>query len=392
MSLKQGDAGTGARIPTFVCALVVVLAACSTPIGDTDGPRRPGSANDTAERARPSREASAARPVPAPRPQASPRDWRRVPWIGGGRRVAPDSAAGLPSVLDDPARARMAYHPTERIDDPGGWAGERLFFLGVDDRWRRLDMDDLGLPEESWPGADTYGPGSLSRDGRLWAAHTHGGAVVVDLTSGAVRRVPFPAGRSHVVRVDWIPGGDVLSAYAARPESSTYDTLHVDARGRVTPVRYPGWRTRFDVDGTPVEIIGASRRQLRVERWADDGLVSTTLVPGVEVPRSMRRHAFGVFGATDVALYAHRGWPSPASAQVWVLDKNSGAMAARLRVPATSSIVGWTDDDRLRLLIANRRVVEWEPRTGRIRQVLDLPGPYPGHAEWAAATVAFPSP
>ena len=272
-----------------------------------------------------------------------------------------------------------------------GWGGERILFLGVDDRWRSLDMDDLGLPEDSWPGPDTYGPGSLSRDGRLWAAHTHGGAVLLNLTSGTVRHVPFPAARSNVVRVDWIPGQDVVSAYAAPPESSHYYTFHFDPRGRVGRVRYPGWRTRFDVDGTPTEIIGASRQQLRFKRWTDDGVASTTLAPGVKVPRSMRRYAFGAFAAADVALYAHQGWPSPASAQVWVLDKRTGVMGARLRVPATSSIVGWTDHDRLRLLIANRRVVDWEPRTGHIRRVLDLPGPYPAHGEWAAVTVALPS-
>ena len=105
----------------------------------------------------------------------------------------------------------------------------------------------------------------------------------------------------------------------------------------------------------------------------------------------MRRYAFGAFAAADVALYAHTGWPSPASAQVWVLDKRTGAVGARLQVPATSSIVGWIDRHRLRLLIANRRVVDWEPRTGHIRQVLDLPGPYPVYGEWAAATVALPS-
>lgn len=90
----------------------------------------------------------------------------------------------------------MAYHPTKRLDDPEGWAGERLFFLDVEDRCRSLDMGDLGLPEDSWPGPDTYGSGALSRDGRLWAAQTDGDAVLLDLTSGAVRHVPFPAGRS----------------------------------------------------------------------------------------------------------------------------------------------------------------------------------------------------
>lgn len=194
-----------------------------------------------------------------------------------------------------------------------------------------------------------------------------------------------------MVRVDWIPGRDVISAYAAPPESSKYFTFHADTQGRVTPVGYPGWRTSLDVDGTPVEVVGVSRQQLKFTRWGEGGADATTVAPGVEVPRSMRRHTFAVFGAADVALYAHRGWPSPAHAQVWVLDKNTGELTARLRVPATSGILGWKDDGTLRLLVANRRVVEWEPRTGRIRQVLELPGPFPAPDEWAAATAAFPS-
>ncbi|MBC2934979.1 hypothetical protein [Nocardioides sp. zg-1228] len=284
------------------------------------------------------------------------------------------------------------YHPTERLSDRAGWAGERLLFLGVDDRWRSLAMDGLGLAEESWPGPDTYGSGSLSRDGSLWAAQTHRGVVLLDLTSGDVRHVSFPASHPHVVRVDWIPGKDVVSAYAAPPESSDYGTFHIDAAGRVTPARYPGWRTRFDVDGTPTEIIGATHEGLMVKRWTGDGVSSRTVAPGAKVPRPMRRHAFGVFSTSHLALHAaRREWPSRAPAQVWVLDKSTGAMGARLQVPATSSLVGWTDDDTLRLLIANRRLVDWEPRTGDLRRVLDLTGPYPAAGEWAAATVAIPS-
>ncbi len=252
-------------------------------------------------------------------------------------------------------------------------------------------MGDLGLPAGAWTGGDTYGSGSLSHDGRLWAAKAHGGVVLLDLGDGTFHFLSLPAGRSRVARVEWIPGRDALSASAAPRSSSKHYTFHVDPHGQVTPVRYPGWRTRFDRDGTPVEVLGAGRQQLTFKRWADDGIESTTFTPGVEVPRSMRSYAFGVFGAADVALYAHRGWPSPEAAHVWVLDKSTGAMRARLRVPATSSVIGWTDDDRLRLLVANRRVVEWQPRSGQVRQVLELPGPYPAPDEWAGTSVTFPS-
>ena len=107
----------------------------------------------------------------------------------------------------------------------------------------------------------------------------------------------------------------------------------------------------------------------------------------------MRRYVFPVFGPSEVALLAAaRSWPSSAPAQrVWALDKHTGAMTARLRVPARTDVVGWTADGTLRLLLENRRLVEWHPGNGRLRRLLELPGPSPDPAEWAAATVAFPS-
>jgi hypothetical protein len=215
--------------------------------------------------------------------------------------------------------------------------------------------------------------------------------ILVDLDSGAVRFADLPTDRSNVRSVGWIPGRDVVSAHAAGPKFMKYDTVHIDTDGRVQPVQYPGWRTRFDVDGTPVEVSGAGRHELTIKRWEAGGIGSTTWSFRMALPQTLRHTTFGTFGATDVALYAHRGWPSPAPGQVWVLDKDTGAMTARLQVPANTDIRGWTDDGSLRLLLANRRAVEWHPRSGEVRQVLNLPGPYPDSGEWAAATVAFPS-
>ena len=183
-----------------------------------------------------------------------------------------------------------------------------------------------------------------------------------------------------------------MSASAARARSSRYDTFHVDTTGRVTPVRYPGWRTDFDVDGTPVGVTGVGRGRIRFTRWHDTGTESRTLAPGLELPRLMRRYVFPVFGPSEVALLAAtRGWPSSAPAQARALDKRTGAMTSRLGVPATTAVVGWSDDGALRLLLENRRLVERHPVTGGVRRLLEQPGPYPAPAEWAAATVAFPS-
>ncbi|MQW75503.1 hypothetical protein GHK92_06430 [Nocardioides sp. dk4132] len=372
--------------PALVGVLVVLLAACTTTTGEpADDPPSPRSAAGAPTTARP----------PVPQAQALPQDWERVPWVGGRRTTAPGAATELPSILVDPRPARLVHHPTERWEDRDGWAGERLFFLGTDDRWRSLDLDDLGLPNGSWPGPDTYGAGSLSHDGRWWAGQAHAGVVLLDLRSGAVRYAALPPGRVHVAHVRWIPGRDVVSASAARGGSSRYDTFHVDTTGRVTPARYPGWRTTFDVDGTPVEATGVGRDRLRFTRWQGAQgahAEARILTPGLELPRLMRRYVFPVLGPGEVALLAAaRSWPALAPVQVWALDKRTGAITARLRVPATTDVVGWTEEGTLRLLLENRRLVEWHPRSGRVQRLLELPGPYPAPAEWAAATVAFPA-
>lgn len=367
--------------PVLLSVLVALLAACTTTTGEPSSPGSPAGSPP-----------SAPATAPLPPAQALPRDWDRVPWVDGRRTTAPGAAAELPSVLADPRPARLVHHPTERWEDGDGWVSERLFLLGTDERWRSLDLDDLGLPDGSWPGRDTFGAGSLSRDGRWWAGRAHAGVVLLDLRSGEVTYAALPPGIAGVGHVQWIPGRDVVSATAGRPGSSRQVTFHVDTAGRVTPARYPGWRTRFDVDGTPVGVTSVGRDRLRFTRWHDTGTESRTLAPGLELPRLMRRYVFPVFGSSEVALLAAaRSWPSSAPAHVWALDKHTGAMTARLRVPATTDVVGWTADGTLRLLLENRRLVEWHPASGRLRRLLELPGPYPDPHEWAAATVAFPS-
>ena len=88
-------------------------------------------------------------------------------------RAVPDRVDDLPSLLTDPpGRAVLTFHPPEGFDDPAGWASETLLFYGSDRRWRSLRMGELGLPAQAWPGADTYGAGSLSPDGRWWAGRS----------------------------------------------------------------------------------------------------------------------------------------------------------------------------------------------------------------------------
>jgi len=375
-----------------VCALVLALGGCTTPADapDTEAPSTENAGGHSAESVSGPTQATTGEPQP-PEVQALPRDRRGVAWVGGPLpRLVPADGASLPRVLEDPHPARLVYHPVERLDDTDGWAGEQLFFFGLDRQWRILDMADLGLPDAWWPGADTYGSGALSHDGHTWAAHTAAGVVLLDLESGSVRHVDFPAGSSLVRHVAWLPGRDVLSAYAARRNSDRYRTFHLGTQGRRREVRYPGSRTRFDVDGTPIQLTRSGPNKLTVKRWENGGARSFTWELDVAIPRAVRT-PFGVFGDGEVAFYEHRGSDIAGPARIWVLDKHTGATLARLQVPATTSIQEWSDATTLGLLVDNHRMIEWQPPTGGIRRILELPGPYPNPGEWAAATIALPS-
>ncbi len=278
--------------------------------------------------------------------------------------------------------ASLAYHPLERLTDPVGWAGERIIFLGRDGRWRELNLGDLGLPEAWWPGADTFGAGSLSDDGRMWVAHTNAGVVFVNLTTGTHRHVAFPRTSPVVRAVTFIPGRDVVSAYARLPEGLRYSTFHVWPGGRLTRVSYDGRRTRFDVDGTPVEVSSKGRT-----------LILTRSVPGGHTitrwraPRGVVGTPYGVFGEDQVAIQPTLS--DDRSMIVWVFEKHSGQIQARLRIPPGTTIERWTDRGRLTLYLNSRRLVTWDPQSGRVRRLLEVPGPYPGRLESAASTVSL---
>jgi hypothetical protein len=91
----------------------------------------------------------------------------------------PPVDAAVPSLLDDlPGRAVVVINPEiTTLNSPGeGWSGLTLLFFGVDGRWRRLAMEDLGLPDSAIYG-DTYSSGALSTDGRWWVGPTDRGMV-----------------------------------------------------------------------------------------------------------------------------------------------------------------------------------------------------------------------
>jgi hypothetical protein len=384
--VREGSKNSTARRVAAAVALFMCCAGCTAPASQVPSPAAPA----TTVTSQASGSAAPNNAIQMPSAQRLPREWRKVRWdslpVLGRWRRPPDQIARLVSVLDAPTHAaRLVYHPVERLTDQRGWSGERLVLLGADGEWRHLNMADLRLPASWWPGPDTYGPGDLSADGRTWAAHTNAGVVFLDLTTGSVRHVDLPRKKQRVRYVSWVPGKDVVSAYATNKQARRYWTFHVSAAGEVRPVAYEGATTRFDTDGTPVSI-RTEGRHLTLSGYQPSGVRTARF----ELPvRFHRANPFGHFGHRDVAMIQPTpGWIDDAQ-KVWVFDKHNGTPRARLRVPAATGIEGWTDGGALILLTQNRHLISWEPHTGRIRRLVEFPGPYPAPAEWAAMSVTL---
>jgi hypothetical protein len=370
---------------TVAVVLVLLVGGCDSS-SDPSGESAPPPGSTTLPDSQPTDRGVLVR---RPKVEHLPHDWSMVRWEGDGRpEQTPDADAGLPSVLDEPGiPARLAYHPMESLADPEGWASEQIMFWGRDGQWRILDMADLGLPEAWWPGRDTFGPGSLSADGLTWAAHTNAGVVFVDLTTGSYRHVLFPQSSPMVRYLSWVPGRRVVSAYSRSSHGTRYSTFDVDPRGRVIRAAYDGSRTRFDVNGVPVEIT-TSGRTVTLTRRQRTQTSSTEWDLPVRFPRA---NPWGVFSDQDVAFTQPTN-VNRRRAILWVFDKRSGQPQARLSVPADPSLEGWTDSGALVIQIDNRRVITWNPQTGRFSRLLEFPALRRPPSGFLAATVSLPGP
>ena len=245
-------------------------------------------------------------------------------------RSFPADDAALPGLRSDPPdRAVLAYHPREWFEGASGWASERVFLLGVDGRWRSLELEDLGLPESAWPGPDTYGAGELSPDGRLWAGRTNDGVLIVDLGTGRSRQVAIP--------------GSTYSAYAAwRADGSRLDVVQY--------LRGGGGRTTWTIDPRTDQVRRSARRLPLLGR-SPRGTRRVLVAQGV--PRDHVQDG-ALVGPTYTLLRLRRA--------VLAVDGTSGAPVARLRSGVLTH--AWLEGDRLLVSHGPSGLVVWDVRTG----------------------------
>lgn len=225
---------------------LIGLAACSGPTEAGEHATPPVVRSPTPEPSPPTPEPSPPTPGPTSAtlgadvdsgrativPVVAPMRVQGLRWANGNvPRGVPEPDEYLPSLLDDaPGRALVASY----VPRPNGlgFPGEAIEFYGVDGRWRRLSLGDLGLPPAGWSGYDTYGAGALSPDGRWWAGPMLSGFYLVDMRDGSVR-VGDPVGRHY--------GQPGKSSFSWSPDS---DEMVVVVRGRASRVSVPALRRR----------------------------------------------------------------------------------------------------------------------------------------------------
>lgn len=290
------------------------------------------------------------------------------------RRFPADNAA-LPDLLADPPdRAVLAYHPREFFE-PGGWASERIFFLGTDGGWRSLAMADLGLPESAWPGVDSYGPGALSYDGRIWAGRTNFGVVLVDLSSGEAMTVETPG--VHTSFLAWRPDGQQLDMVRRGDKDRSYRTWSLNPRtGKVVRARYRLPLSAYAPDGTVVTFTKDEGGTQRVIHYPD----GKTSSEAVSVPyRRVRNGA--LVGSTNTVIGLYR--------TVAVVDNATTSPIARLGAPFSSTIAqGWLDANRVLLTLDPVGLVAWNVATGKV-QALTKVRPAVQPDSWWSLSVAL---
>jgi hypothetical protein len=178
------------------------------------------------------------------------------------------TATATPLLDDPPGQVRMiAFWGEPGAHEPG--VDTPVTFLGVDGRWRRLTVRDLG-GDASYLSAGQH---TLSPDGSRWVVASRGWNQMVDFRTGELVKL---SRASHTYSARWSPdsktvalwsitspGLEVFDRTGHRVASLSIDvkkrSMFVDNGGRVTifeplaPGAEPSLNfTTYDLDGAPV--------------------------------------------------------------------------------------------------------------------------------------------
>lgn len=276
-------------------------------------------------------------------------------------RHIPSGKAALPSLLDDlPGRAVMALRRdiTQFNAPVASWSEIDILFFGADGRWRRLELEDLGLSDDTTY-TDTYDAGQLSPDGRWWMGYARTEVILLNLATGEVRMQPIPGSRSSGAR--WVPGRNAIMV----------NGFEIDLRTRAT-TRTP-YKSTFEVgfepDGTALSVVRGEDGQANLVPWSRNGQRLRAVLPNLKGPRRVSP-ALGVSATADhFVVVQSRGEDRVAYV---VADSQTGVPVGELI--RTRGVLFYVDDwldNRAILVAAEPYFLAWRPWTGELFRVTD---------------------
>jgi len=279
------------------------------------------------------------------------------------RRLDPPASA--PDVADDPMAAAVIAWPEE---------GQDLRLLGTDGTWRSVPDTSGGIPGTF----STVVTPILSSDGRQVAMSMSNGILIVDVTTGERRTIPWPdqlAGPWDTApRLYWLPNDDGFAV------SFMSIVWRVDLDGEIRKAPYGDTGgLAFDPSGRIVER-RFEHNDIRV--WRDDQLLSTAPAP-YWGERMVTRHGLVAFTGAGGDAFTGDGGPI-------VVDASTGNLLAYAPIRDQHSTYsdngflsakGFLDQDTVLLLVGpidfrtmdlgeeTWHLVAWKFRTGSYEQL-----------------------
>jgi hypothetical protein len=295
-----------------------------------------------------------------------------LPPSTGMPEAIPPIDAPLPSLLDDlPGRAVVVIRPEiATVNAPvPRWSELDLLFFGVDGRWRRLSMEDLGL-SESLTYSDTFGSGALSSDGRWWACPSKHGVIALNLATGETHMVTTQGSSGSLT---WVPGRNAIL---------TNGSETTVPGGEVTHLPYSSGSVGHEPDGTPLSVERGSDGQAVLVEWRGSTRRARAVVPSVTAPRrrvtgKTNRRIIAANELTGVdatqglfAMSERRGRDGLA---IVVADSTTGEQIGEMtwgRRDFELFYTAWLDDETL-LIATAPWFLGWRPSTGEIFRTTD---------------------
>ncbi|UUW92640.1 hypothetical protein [Pimelobacter simplex] len=238
----------------------------------------------------------------------------------------------------------------------------------------RLNLADLGLDPDGWPGPDTYGAGHLSPDGKRWAGPSALGVVVLDLATGKARTTRI---RGGVAAISWAP--DSRSLLVDSPQ--THRTYFLPRQGTTRDAQRLPFRllgSAFRGQGI-VHVTAASDGTAKLRRWRE-------LPPGGDPEISTAAREI-VEGRTFGSAYFPREGEGPFVATLGETGQRLGRVSADgqrveavLRPGKGTFFVRYLGFGQRGYFLAltPEALIAWQPERGDLRLVFS-----PGTGPWS---------